>query len=420
MNPKMVKDFKYKIGETFIDNNRNLEITDRKIEVRDCHRNGKLCKKNVRMYKMKCHICGWDENWIQQSLLERKQGRYICSCCTHRIVVPGINDIATTNPNKIKYFVNKDETRSNVCGSHKKILFKCPECGDIRVRSIAEVMSENKYSCKKCGDGFSIPEKYMYNILQNNNVDFIHQLSRKIFPWCDKYYYDFYLPKYNMIIEINGIQHYYDKFYISAREQRKIDKIKKELALNNGIKEYLIIPAIFSDYEIVTKFIIRSKLFDILQIQPTEEELLLCYEGTCSSLVRIVCEDYKIDSEQKIIDLAQKYHMTRTTIRGYLKKGNMFGWCNFDKEAMDIHKKEMVKKTGYNNSKPVEVFKDQISLGIFKSATDLARHSLQLYGIQFEENKINSVCMGVYKTHKGYIFKRLSKEEYNKRNNNII
>lgn len=411
--PEIKSDYKYNIGDRFTDG-RDIEIIDRKIVVKNVNTKGKIKPTNIRYYKIKCHICGWDENWILQSQINGSH-KYHCSCCNNNIVVPGINDIATTHPEKIKYFVNYNDVINNTYGTSKKAYTKCPECGDVRLRQINDVIREEKYSCKKCGDGFSIPEKFMYNILRKCGIDFIHQLSKKVFPWCGKYYYDFYIPSKNMIIEMNGIQHYYDKFNGSVKEQKRIDEIKRKLALDNGIEKYIVIPILFSEYDVLVGFVRRSKLFDILEINFDTFDFVECYKNTCSSLVKTICEDFNKDSSQKIADLASRYNVTRPTIRSYLKRGNMFGWCNFNEEEMKNHKKEIVKRIGHNNAKPVEIFKEGRSLGIFKSATDLSKKSFELFGIDLVESKINAVCRGVYKTHRGYTFKRLSKEEYSKR-----
>ena len=87
--------FKYKIGQTFKDDKRDITIID--IETR---RNK---EKNQKWYKYKCNKCGWNEGWIEETKLIDKRG---CSCCRGFTVVKGINDVATSNPNVVKYFVD--------------------------------------------------------------------------------------------------------------------------------------------------------------------------------------------------------------------------------------------------------------------------------------------------------------------------
>lgn len=82
--------------------------------------------------------------------------------------------------------------------------------------------------------------------LRENNIEY---LTQKVFDDCKgrrkKLRFDFYIPKYNLVIEYNGEQHYRpikgwgeDKTF----EKRCLnDKIKKEYCLDKSIN-YLEIP----------------------------------------------------------------------------------------------------------------------------------------------------------------------------------
>lgn len=59
-------------------------------------------------------------------------------------------------------------------------------------------------------------------------------------------------------------------------------------------------------------------------------------------------------------------------------------------------------------SKPVEIFKDGNSLGIFSSASELERKSEKLFGVKLLSSKISTVCTGKRKFHKGYTFKHVN------------
>ena len=60
-------------------------------------------------------------------------------------------------------------------------------------------------------------------------------------------------------------------------------------------------------------------------------------------------------------------------------------------------------------------FKDGKSLGIFESCTELSKQSEKTFGIKLLCSAISSVCHGKQKTHRGYTFKYISKEEYEER-----
>ena len=86
-------------------------------------------------------------------------------------------------------------------------------------------------------------EKYVSSFLKQNNIKFISQ-----YKFSDCFFknknaplrFDFYLPKYNICIEYNGVQHYKkveifggDKAF---KEQKKRDKLKREYCKKNNIK----------------------------------------------------------------------------------------------------------------------------------------------------------------------------------------
>lgn len=86
-------------------------------------------------------------------------------------------------------------------------------------------------------------EEYILNILLKENIKFIREKTfsdlRK-----GKYRFDFYLPKYNICIEVDGEQHF-DKnrifSYHTNKEKDfqlriKLDNIKTQYCHNNNIK----------------------------------------------------------------------------------------------------------------------------------------------------------------------------------------
>ena len=62
--------------------------------------------------------------------------------------------------------------------------------------------------------------------------------------------YDFYVPSLNAIIEVHGAQHYEQGFDSiggrSFEEERANDILKEKLAIDNGIKHYIVINALSS------------------------------------------------------------------------------------------------------------------------------------------------------------------------------
>lgn len=151
---KITKEFKIEIGMHFKDEKRDYVITGREYRSREnkSNINGDIFLKDEKWYKYHCNKCGWNEGWvIEYSVLHG----YGCACCTNQVVVEGINDIPTTNPEMIKHFQGGyEEAKLYTRASSKKINTKCSICGESKVMSIYRIKGE-EIVCQKC-KGISI------------------------------------------------------------------------------------------------------------------------------------------------------------------------------------------------------------------------------------------------------------------------
>lgn len=231
-------------------------------------------------------------------------------------------------PEYTKYFIYIDDAKKYSAMSSKEIKLKCPECGFVKKMPISRLITQG-FACPKCGDGISYPEKFMFNVLEqilSNN--FIYQFSPK---WANTKKYDFYIPSINCIIEIHGLQHYEKTFDTcggrSLQQEQENDKLKEQLAKENGIENYIVIDCRYSDLEFIKKNILNSELNNLFEL--TKVDWLRCEEHACNSLVKIVCDMWNkdINNAQKIAD---KLKMSKSTICNYLKQGTLLKWCNYD------------------------------------------------------------------------------------------
>lgn len=318
---KRTKDFKVNIGETFINNKRNLTIIDRKM-LPDSK--GKLRK----MYNYSCHICNWQDGWIDEGHLLNGVG---CSCCAKSIIIPHKNDLYTTNPELIKYFKNIEDTHKTTTCNKKKFLMVCPNCGNEQLYS-TDKLANGGFSCKKCGDGISYGEKFLYSLLQSLKINFVTQLSHTTFKWCKSYKYDFYIPYINTIVEVHGRQHYDDTSSEMYKYDIDNDIAKETLAKENGINNYIVIDCRKSELSYIKNSIIKSELLNVLGVCDKEINWLECDKFTFKSFIVEACEYKNNHPELSTSDIGKVFHMSRTTIQKYLQKGAMLGICIYDKE----------------------------------------------------------------------------------------
>ena len=128
-----------------------------------------------------------------------------------------------------------DYSLAKYINSFTKVKIICPEHG------IFEQLPENhikEYGCPMCNN--SIGEQKILKILKENNIDFEEQKKYKDLFFKKQLKFDFYLPKYNLLIEYNGRQHYnfisfFDKTRKDFLESRHRDWLKRKYAKHNNI-----------------------------------------------------------------------------------------------------------------------------------------------------------------------------------------
>lgn len=176
------------------------------------------CKKCNNVYSQKpsnhlsdhgCPKCATDN---LANIRRKSQERYIKECKDKGYDLP------------IEEYVN----------AYTKINHKCSK-GHVYEQTPNDHL-HNK-GCPVCNESHG--ERFIRNYLDKNNIKYISQRNFKDLK--DKTYlsYDFYLPKQNVLIEYQGIQHFiaggngnFDKDYFLTQQYH--DKLKHDYAINNG------------------------------------------------------------------------------------------------------------------------------------------------------------------------------------------
>lgn len=390
----ITKDFKFDINYKFKDNKRDLIVVDRE------YRRNPNNTHDLKWYKYKCNKCGWSEGWTTEGSLVKGVG---CACCAGKVIIQGINDIPTTDSWMVDYFQGGyDEAKQYSKRSSFKIKPICPNCKSVKdeFTTIASIYTNKTIGCKKCGSGISYPERVMYLILKQLCEDFKMQLSKTTFEWCNKYKYDFYIPKSNVIIETHGIQHYKDCNWSKCEDVKENDRLKNKLAVDNGINEYIIIDCQKSELKWIKENIFKSKLKDIFDLSIVDWDKI--NKESLNSLVNDVCT-YKNNNDSLTIgEVADNFGLDKNTIRSYYKKGNELGLCDYNKEYESKKGREKARKS---KCKSIDMFEDEKYIGRFESSYDIERKSLDLFGVKLFNTNITQVCKGIRKTYKGFTFK---------------
>ena len=134
-----------------------------------------------------------------------------------------------------------DYSQVNYVNSHTEVIIICSKHGKFFQKPSKHLIGQG---CPKCKNNYK-GEIAVRNFLIKNKIEFEEQ---KRFKNCKDVYslpFDFYLPKYNLCIEFDGIQHFKpikrsykmtdDKIEKNFKYIQKHDQIKNDYCKNNGI-----------------------------------------------------------------------------------------------------------------------------------------------------------------------------------------
>lgn len=346
---------------------------------------------------------------------DRRHGNNCPFCANRR--VNHTNCLWTTHPEVAKLLKNTQRGYEITSGMNKKEEFICPRCNNKDTKAIDSVVKG--FSCSKCSDGISYPEKFMMNVLNQIDVDYETQ---KVFFWSKKVNhdnskssgtkkYDFYIGSLNMVIETHGNQHYVGGFERmgdrgkSLKEEQENDEYKIELAKSNAISNYIIIDCRKSNMIHIKNSIIESelsKLFDLSDIDWNK-----CHEYACDSIVRTACDLWN-QGIKSSTEIGKIINLGRIAVRKYLKQGSELGWCDYDPK---IARNISAVKNGKNGTRQIiQLAKNGEYIKTWNSITEAGNE----LGINISQ--ISTVCRGRYKSAGN--FKWIYKEDYKNMINN--
>ena len=304
--------WKYNIGDIIYGRVHNVKIIDRDYRSRQRICKGKLLNVNEKWYKCECQTCGYSDIWIKEDRPHKDVG---CKCCRGAILVNGKNDLSTTVPQIAIWLTDKTDMYRYTKGDTVWVDITCPECG-FQNRTFLYSLVSNRYHCPRCSEGFSYPEKYMIEVLNEIGVKFIFHASNKDLWWNKNYIYDFYIPDKSIIIETQGLQHYKSNSWGNVDNVKVNDIKKKELAINNSIKYYIELDCRYSDPNYIQSSIENSILKDVYNLKDIDWNV-------CAMMAS---RNYQISVNQywnqgmSIEEIQETLLISRNTIIRYLKQ----------------------------------------------------------------------------------------------------
>lgn len=412
----------YNIGDIV----NNVIVTNR-VVVLEKHKQNRLEKgwyeTRVQKYQYACLKCGFDGSkggYVNGEFIEEhwtKASNLSCACCSSHIVQSGVNDIATTDPDLVKFFVDKTLTikYSRGCNTVKTDVL-CPCCNTVHHKPMQIVKLVNEgFTCIKCGNTMSYPERFMYYFLKALDIEFA---MHKSFEWsknvyhennrlCGNKFYDFYIPCQNLIIEAHGLQHYDPrslfKTYVSARtfeEEAENDVLKKNIATDAGLN-YVVIDCRNSNKSQIVSSIKQSclgELFDINNINWDDIN-----KQALQGIQINVINDKRNNPELSTVDLAKMYGIHPSTVHRWLKRNAELSGYDTNNECV---------MCGIKHSKPIycpELHTAFRSAKIASDATGIDRRRI------YESMNGIKKYAGIDKNSQMQLsFKKLTLEQYEK------
>lgn len=279
-----------------------------------------------KAYITECQTCGHLDLRFEY-LLER----YGCPICSHLKTDPKINSVAITHPHMIPLFENIYDAYGYSAGSHQKVNFICPDCKTVIRNKVIKNVVNNGLVCPACNDGISTGERFVSILLNELNIPYQIHVT---FDWENSKQYDFYLPTFNCIIEVHGMQHYEDgsTFYTlkgkTFEEEHENDKYKKEIALQH-IEHYIEIDCFKSDLDYIEDSIKNNKEFNKL-IDLSDVDFEKCKKQSLRSMIYVVAELW--NKRLTVEQMHENIHYSTSAINYWLNQARALGICDYSAE----------------------------------------------------------------------------------------
>lgn len=224
-------------------------------------------------------------------------------------------------------YITEDQMKLYMPNSMVEIEMVCPDCGNHKWVKPCNLLHSG-FGCL-CSDGQSYPNKFIYSLLNQLNIEFIPEYSPK---WIQGKRYDVYIPSLNCIIENHGMQHY-EKGFSSCggrtlQEEQDNDKYKRDTAISHGIKHYIIIDCRESSLEWIKTSILKSDLIYLLSVDNVDWSI--CNSFATSSFVKEVAKLW--NKGFSLQEIAKQVYCSTITTRKYLCQATKLKLCTYSKE----------------------------------------------------------------------------------------
>lgn len=160
----------------------------------------------------------------ETSLNSFRESTYVCPSCADK---KGHDKLRLTNQDIENYILkNTQYTLIGIKGTglESDVEVRC-SCGSKYITKFSNIRYGSD-RCKICTNKTSYGEYYTGKILNENNIEYIPQHKFKDCKFENYLYFDFYIPKYNVCLEIDGEQHRHPISIFGGEEGFKRTKLR--------------------------------------------------------------------------------------------------------------------------------------------------------------------------------------------------
>ena len=290
--------------------------------------------------KHKCMIDGHIWPVRPQDLLRG----YGCPVCSGKKIGPSPeykNSIWSSQHREyFSQYMTEEQMKSYTPVSGKRVQVVCPKCGQPKEIAIKN-LSYGGLGCS-CSNYGSFPNKFVFNVLQQLHVD----MKREYIPiWANGKRYDLYIPSLNMIVENHGLQHYEERYFRhrTLAEEQQNDAQKKKMAIDNGIKTYVVLNCRSATGSFIKRSIMQSCLPNILNFTESDIDWHNAEKSAYKDLTIDAVELY--NNGLPIKQIANTLNVSRSSIQNWLRKASLIGLCKYDgKQGVQKYYKEHQRK----------------------------------------------------------------------------
>lgn len=278
--------------------------------------------RHVKKYLCECSNCH-DQSWKQEKYLKRCIGKnpnssgISCRKCKIKYKEKNFVSMAESDPWMIDLLANKEDSKIYSRGSGKKILFKCPTCGDLKKLQISQVARDGKIKCQKCTDGFSYPNKFGLELLEQLPVENLQVEFSCEWTQNKRYDFSFYYNKIHYLLEMDGEMHFNDSFYKDVNIIKKNDELKNKLAAENNC-ELIRINCIKSEFDFIKSEIQKSKLNDLFDLEKIDWNKIK--KNCLKNKILEINDFYNHHKNMTVAEIAAVFNLNYATVLKYLKK----------------------------------------------------------------------------------------------------